>query len=88
MLLADAVKYDRSASVLACKQGLLMIHSHGREQALLKWGRKSRARVARKGVARGRSGKSPGWPEARWPESFVLRVHIVGCMEVKKLHID
>ena len=42
-----------------------MIHSQGREQALLKWGRKSRARVARKGVVRARE------------RSFVVRTYIV-----------
>ena len=33
VLLANAVKNYRSANLLACKQGLLVIYSHGREQA-------------------------------------------------------
>ena len=65
VLLANVVKNYRSASLLSCKQGLLVIHSHRREWALPRLRRKARARVARKGVVRARE------------RSFVVRTYIV-----------
>ena len=64
VLLADVVSY-RSASLLACKQVLLVICSHGREWALLRWGWKAWVWVA----------KSKGSIS-----SFVLRTYIIGGM--------
>ena len=53
VLLTDAVKNYISASLLACKQCLLMLSSNG----------KAKGRVARVGVAKAE------WPEARWLEA-------------------
>ena len=53
VLLADTVRNYRSPSLLACKQGLSVKHSHGRELALLRQGVKGtgsghgKVRVAR-----------------------------------------
>ena len=66
VLLADIVKNYRSASLLMCKQSLLVLSSSGR----------AKARVARAGwpeaespVPRWLERRWPGapWPEAKWP---------------------
>ena len=75
VLFVDAVKIDRLATLLACSQGLLVIPSPGREQALLRRERKARAWVT----------KSKGGTSIR---SFVLRTYTVGGLGVKKVHID
>ena len=71
----------------------MVIHSCEREQVLLRWGKKTRARVAKVTAAEGRGDKPPGNQRAKKAksqeyESFVLRKYIVGGMGVKKLHID
>ena len=85
---ADSVKNYRSASLLACRQSLLVLSSNGRAKA-----RVARAWVASTQMARG---QVPRYPSPMWQErstsqeskSFVLRTYIVDGMGVKKLHID
>ena len=61
----------------------MVICSHGREWALLRSGRKTRAGVARARMARGRAAR-----ERAEREPFVLRTYVVGRIGVKKLHTD
>ena len=66
VLLTNAVKNYRSVSLLSGKQGLLVIWSQGRQGALLRWGRKARARQP----CEGRVGKSKR--EILWSEDLVV----------------
>ena len=57
VLLANAVKNYRSASLLARKQGLLAVRSHGSCRG---GGERCRFRA---GQAKGSKGQGQGWPE-------------------------
>ena len=75
VLFTDTVKNHRSASLLECKQSLLMLSSNVRDKARV--GRGQLARVPH--VA-----KRPR--EER--DSFVLRTYIVDGVAVMKFHFD
>ena len=79
VLVANAVKNYRSASLIACKQSLFMPSSN----------RKAKARIARDLLAKGPlCGKRAKRVKKQRSKSFVLRTNVVGGVGVKKLHID
>ena len=70
------VKNYKSAYLLAYKQGLWVICSHGREQAelgsregVVKGIGSRQSRIVKVRAVEGWGGKCPIWPEAWWPET-------------------
>ena len=86
VLLADAVKNYRSASVLVCKQSLLVLSSNGKvKQVWLEkgWQKQGGHRPAGQGSQCGKKSQ-----EGQESKSFILRMYTVGGVRVKKLYID
>ena len=79
VLLIDSVKNYRTASLLVCKQSLLVLITNGKAKT-----RVAKAGWPEQGGWRPGGQESPLWQESQGRESFVLRTYIVGKMGVKK----